>query len=119
VLKKSTLIFVLAFTNSVVPVFAGDPTKPSYPTIPASYEVLHASKLIAAATVNFPAYKVDWTNGYKVTSPDGSQYIVDNIVQPKCAFYATYVSTNDDGYLGSTQVVSNVHIGEVSFENCK
>lgn len=100
---------------------ANDPTKPSFPTIPPSYEVLHAAKLLASAKVNFPAYQIDRTNGYQVKAPNGTEFVVDNIVKPKCAFYGTYISTNDDGFLGinsSTQVKSNVYIGEVNFDKC-
>ena len=101
---------------------ANDPSRPSSPSIPPSYEVLHAAKLITAARVNFPAYQIDNTNGYRVKAPNGTEFIVDNIVTPKCAFYGTYVSTNDDGFLGGsgkTQVNSNVYIGEVNFEKCQ
>ncbi|PWR00565.1 hypothetical protein [Leucothrix pacifica] len=117
--KYTSLLLKTILTISFAPALADSPTTPSYPSIPASYEVLQASKLVASAAVHFKAYKVDWTNGYKVTSPDGSEFIVDSLAQPKCAFYATYVSQDDNGFLGSTQVVSNVHIGEVNFENCQ
>lgn len=101
---------------------ASDPSKPSFPSVPPSYQELHAQKLVAEAAVNFPSYYVDSTNGYRVISPNGSEFIVDNIVQPKCAFYGTYVSTDTNGFLGvngGTQVVSNVYIGEVNFEKCQ
>lgn len=111
----------ILFSTSVL--FASDPLVPSYPEVPPAYEKLHASKLIADAHVDFPSYLVRTTNGYRVTTPEGNEFVVDNIVQPKCAFYGTYISSNDDGYLslggGNTGVVSNVYVDEVNFENCQ
>lgn len=101
---------------------ANDPSRPSSPSIPPSYEVLHTAKLITAARVNFPTYQIDNTNGYRVKAPNGTEFVVDNIIKPKCAFYGTYVSTNDDGFLGVSgkiQVNSHVYIGEVNFEKCQ
>lgn len=101
---------------------AGNPLVPSYPSIPPTYERLYASKMIADARVDFPAYLIDYTNGYKVTAPSGAEFVVDNIVQPKCAFYGTYVAQDENGHLGiggGVEVVSNVYIGEVNFEKCQ
>ena len=119
--KIRALVGLAVLLNSSI-VLAGDPSKPSFPSIPPSYQELHAQKLVAEAAVNFPSYYVDSTNGYRVISPNGSEFIVDNIVQPKCAFYGTYVSADTNGFLGvsgGTEVVSNVYIGEVNFEKCQ
>ena len=102
--------------------FANKKLEPSYPSVPSSYEVLSPSKLISTAKVDFAAYVIDYTNGYKVTAPNGTEFIVDNIAQPKCAFYASYVGNDDNGFLGisgGTTVTSNVYIGEVNFANCQ
>jgi hypothetical protein len=117
-----SLIVGLLCAGYVPLAMANDPSKPSYPTVPPDYQELHASTMVADAKVDFPAYYVDHTNGYRVTAPDGNEFVVDDIAQPKCAFYATYVNTGDDGYLGlsgGTEVVSNVYVGEVNFENCQ
>ena len=117
------LLYVVLLTGlSVALVFAGNPRYPSYPSIPSSYEVLHAQKLVADARVDFPSYYIGRTDGYQVKAPNGTEFIVDNIVQPKCAFYSSYVTTGDDGFLGiggGTQVSSNIYIGEVNFANCQ
>jgi hypothetical protein len=112
----------LVVLGGTPPALADRPLGPSYPSIPPDYTTLRVQRLIANAKVNFPAYVVDRTDGYRVTTPSGTKYIVDNIVQPKCAFYATYVDTNDSDHLtmsSSTEVVSNVYIGEVNFANCQ
>lgn len=99
-----------------------NPLTPSYPEIPSAYEVLRPGKLLAKANANFPTYLIKQTNGFKVTAPNGTEFVVDNIVQPKCAFYGTYISTNEDGFLGvssPTPIVSNVYIGAVNFEKCQ
>jgi hypothetical protein len=123
-LSKKTVLCSIFLCLTAVPLLAiaGSPNKPSYPTVPPAYEVLRPSKLTSAARVDFPAYTIKRTNGYKVTAPNGTEFVVDNIVQPKCAFYATYVSTNDSGYLSlssNVQVKSNVYIGEVNFDKCQ
>lgn len=95
---------------------------PSFPPIPPDYQELRAQKLVNDAKVTFPAYYIDRTNGYRVTTPSGTEFVVDSITQPKCAFYATYVNTDGDGYLGlsgGTKVESNVYIGEVNFDHCQ
>lgn len=118
----SVLSIVVGFMSGIVSANSDDPVHPTYPRIPSSYEVLNPARLIMLSQVNFPAYLVGKTNGYKVTTPEGNELIVDNIVQPKCAFYASYVTTDDSGFLSlgaSTTVISNVYIGEVNFDNCK
>ncbi|QTR50525.1 hypothetical protein [Candidatus Thiothrix anitrata] len=77
---------------------------PSFPSIPPSYQVLRPQTMVKNAKVNFPAYVVEQTNGYRVTAPDGNELIVDSITQPKCAFYGTYVNTDEDGYLGMGEI---------------
>ncbi len=117
-LFKVVLLFILTLSIAR----AGDPQSPSYPTIPPAYEELQVQRLVANAAVNFPAYQIDYTNGYRVTAPNGTEFIVDNIAQPKCAFYGNYVTTDDNGFLGiggGAKVVSNVYIGEVNFAKCQ
>lgn len=116
-----SLLILLSYSHNLSANY-DDPITPSYPSIPGSYEVLTPGKLVKRSQVNFASYLVRYTNGYKVTTPEGNELIVDNIAQPKCAFYASYVTTDDDGFLSlgsSTKVVSNVYIGEVNFDNCK
>lgn len=95
---------------------------PSFPNIPSDYETLDPGVLIAESQVNFPAYYVGYTTGYRVTAPDGTEFIVNDIDKPTCAFYGTYVNTDGsmDGDLGeSLEINSNVYINEVNFENCQ
>lgn len=99
-----------------------DPLHPVFPSVPPSYATLDAGSLINDARVNFGFEPVvEDTNGYQVTSPDGDVFYVDNVEQPTCAFYATYVSTDEDdfGSGGGLEVFSNVYIEEVNFENCQ
>lgn len=113
---------LLLFAPITFSAYAKDVLEPKFPSIPASYVVLNPGKLISQSKVNFPSYVVRNTSGYKVTSPEGNEYIVDNIVQPKCAFYATYISNDDNGFLGvssTPSVISNVYIGEVNFDKCQ
>ncbi len=95
---------------------------PTFPSFPTSYAQLDAGTLISEARVDFSAVpKIEKTDGFQVISPDGDVFYVDNIDQPKCAFYASYVA-NDDGDIsgaGSLEVFSNVYIEEVNFENCQ
>ena len=103
-------------------VFADDVLAPTYPKIPPAYINLTPQRLITSARVDFPAYYIDHTNGYRVTTPSGTEFVVNSITQPKCAFYANYVSTDDSGYLGVNNKVSvnnQVYIGEVNFEKCQ
>ena len=119
-ISKGLFISALLLLNSYA--IANDPSKPSYPSIPSDYQELHLQRLIADAAVNFPAYYIDRTNGYKVTAPNGTEFVVDNIAQPKCAFYGTYIAPNNDGFLGVTtapQITSNIYIGEVNFDKCQ
>ncbi len=113
-------LFGLVGTSSLV--FANDRLNPSYPSVPSDYTELHVGSLIADAKVDFPAYYIDWTNGYRVTTPSGTEFVVNSITQPKCAFYANYVSTDEEGHLGvsnNVAVNNSVYIGEVNFENCQ
>lgn len=98
-----------------------DPLHPVYPTIPSAYTTLDSSAMIQDARVNFGFEPViEQTDGYQVTSPDGDVFYVDNIDQPTCAFYATYVSTDDEfGSGAGLEVFSNVYVEEVNFENCQ
>lgn len=100
---------------------ADDPLNPSYPSIPPAYTTLEPASLINDARVNFGFDMViEKSDGYQVTSPDGDTFYVDNIEQPNCAFYATYISNEDGGFgSGGLEVFSNVYIEEVNFENCQ
>jgi hypothetical protein len=116
----SAVGLVLAFGTSTTQ--AERRLGPSFPPIPPDYQNLQPQKLVNDAKVTFPAYYVDRTNGYRVTTPSGTEFVVDSITEPKCAFYATYVNTDDEGYLGvggGTTVESNVYIGEVNFDHCQ
>lgn len=118
--RIATGIALLCFSTAVYA--TNDPLNPSYPEIPSAYEVLRPGKLVAQANANFPTYLVKQTTGYQVKAPNGTEFVVDNIVKPKCAFYGTYVSTSDDGFLAvssPTPVISNVYIGEVNFDKCQ
>lgn len=99
-----------------------DQLSPSYPSIPSDYNVLAAGKMVAQAQVDFPAYYVDRTNGFRVTAPDGREFVVDNVEDPKCAFYGTYINTDDNGLVSpgaGVTINSSVYVGEINFENCQ
>ena len=111
---------------------AVDPITPSFPSIPSAYKNVDAGQLIAESRVSFGFKPVETqtnvqgftevnrTNGYQVTSPDGQTFYVDNIKQPKCAFYATYVTVeNDNQIVLGVEVVSNVYVDQINFENCQ
>jgi hypothetical protein len=94
----------------------------TFPDVPSDYETLEPGVLLAKAQVNFPAYYVGYTTGYRVTAPDGTEFVVDNIDEPKCAVYGTYVNTGGtiDSTLGEKlEINSKVYINEVNFENCQ
>lgn len=98
--------------------------KSSFPSVPPDYSELQVTSLISDAKPTFQDYYINKTNGYKVTAPSGAEFVVDSIAQPKCAFYATYVSTDENGHLNTgtannPAVVSNVYIGEVNFDKCQ
>lgn len=114
-------LFLLIGSSSVV-LANDDKLEPSYPKVPPDYQELQAHSLVADARVSFPNYYIDWTNGYRVTTPSGTEFVVNSITQPKCAFYANYVSTDEEGHLGvsnNVAVNNSVYIGEVNFENCQ
>ncbi|MCK5813594.1 MAG: hypothetical protein KAH03_05020 [Cocleimonas sp.] len=118
---KKGVIYAFLLLNTTTAI-AGDPFKPSYPSVPSDYQELQVQRLIADAAVNFPAYYIDQTNGYKVIAPNGTEFVVDNVVEPKCAFYGTYIAPNKDGFLSvssAPQITSNVYIGEVNFDKCQ
>ncbi len=109
-----------------------DPIKPGFPSVPSAYQNVDAGQLIAESRVNF-GYRpvetqktnvqdyteVNRTDGYQVTGPDGQIFYVDDIEQPKCAFYATYVTVeNDNQVVLGVEVVSNIYVDQINFENC-
>ena len=119
---QAAIIVILGFAVTPLSVSAKDPLTPSFPSIPPDYAELQAASLVSSAKVDFPAYYVDWTNGYRVTTPSGTEFVVNSITQPKCAFYANYVSNDEEGHLGvsnNVAVNNSVYIGEVNFENCQ
>ena len=114
------LLCLIASSSAI----AGGENSSSFAAVPPDYVELHAASLIADAKPNFQDYYVNKTSGYKVTAPSGAEFVVDSITQPKCAFYATYVSTDESGHLtagtgNNPAVVSNVYIGEVNFDKCQ
>lgn len=115
--------FVLSGVTSFSSV-ADDLSRSSFASVLPDYEELSVGSLISEAKVSLPNYYVNKTSGYKVTAPSGAQFVVDSITQPKCAFYATYVSTDESGHLtagtgNNPAVVSNVYVGEVNFDKCQ
>lgn len=108
---------------SIAPIAtAGKIGDSSFPNVPPDYKELDVGSLISNARPAFPDYYVNKTNGYQVTAPSGARFVVNSITQPKCAFYATYVSTDEDGHLttgSNPAVVSNVYVGEVNFDKCQ
>ena len=114
-------LLCLIASSSVV---AGEQNSSSFASVPPDYSELQVGNLISGAKVSLPDYYINKTNGYKVTAPSGAEFVVDSITQPKCAFYATYVSTDESGYLNAgtgnnPAVVSNVYVGEVNFDKCQ
>jgi hypothetical protein len=109
-----------------------DPIRPTFPSIPSAYQNVDAGQLIAESRVNF-GYKpvevetnvqgyteVNQTNGYQVTSPSGETFYVNDIKQPTCAFYGTYVTVeNDNQIVMGVEVISNVYVDQINFENCQ
>ena len=119
-----SLVILPSYLLLVPPVFAKNMDGVSFASIPPDYVELQAASLISGAKASPPDYYVNKTNGYKVTAPSGAEFVVDSITQPKCAFYATYVSTDENGYLNAgtgnnPAVVSNVYVGEVNFDKCQ
>jgi hypothetical protein len=128
------LFFALLLFEQSAVAGAVDPIRPTFPSVPSAYQSVEAGQLIAESRINF-GYKpvetetnvqeqsfaeVNRTNGYQVISPDGQTFYVDNITQPKCAFYATYVTVeNDNQIVMGVEVVSNVYVDQINFENCQ
>lgn len=97
-----------------------DPLFPSYPSVPPAYENLNPSSMVNKARVTFEPVVIERTDGFTVTDPDGNTFVVDNIEQPRCAFYASYVDTGDDPFgAADMQVISNVYVQEVNFQECR
>jgi hypothetical protein len=122
-MKRVVLYLGAALPFSAVAI-ADSTLQSNFPSIPADYSELHTAKLISDAKPSFNDYYINKTSGYKVTAPSGAQFVVNSITQPKCAFYATYVSTDENGYLNAgtgnnPAVVSNVYVGEVNFDKCQ
>lgn len=122
-MKHISLVIGCCLSFSTV-VVADNTLKSSFPSVPPDYSELHTGSLISDAKPTFQDYYINKTNGYQVTAPSGAQFVVNSITQPKCAFYATYVSTDENGYLNAgtsnnPAVVSNVYVGEVNFDKCQ
>jgi hypothetical protein len=102
---------------------------PSVPSPPGFGEVNENSEISDSQHDYFgyipthaPGFSKSQKEGYQVIGPDGESFMVDDIEQPTCAVYATYVVKSDD-YVEvnplDNEVVSNVYIEEVNFENCQ
>ena len=64
--------------------------------------------------------EVNRTNGYQVISPEGETFYVNDIKKPTCVFYGTYVTVeNDNQIVMGVEVVSNVYVDQINFENCQ
>lgn len=63
------------------------------------------------------------TDGYHVTDPHGNSYYVDNLVKPKCAFYANYINVDTSsarraGRVSQPKIQSEAYIGKVNIKGC-
>lgn len=112
------ILYTVLLTVLIPKLFAS-PLYPASPSIPGGYEILTAQSMISDARVDFDAVTIDYTDGYTVISPDGDTFIVDDIDDPKCALYTSYVVDDDSGFFVAPEVISNVYIGEVNFEHCQ
>nr|CAA6830508.1 MAG: Unknown protein [uncultured Thiotrichaceae bacterium] len=119
--KKVFLIQGLLLLCSAQTFAFDDVLYSTYPDIPSSYDTLNPGSMIGDARVNFGFdLMVDNTDGYQVISPDGEVFYVDDIEKPNCAFYATTVNVDEDDTIQSNlEIISNVYIEEVNFENCQ
>lgn len=120
---KNTKINIL-ITGSLLSIIStsfvqADTLGASYANVPPSYEVLSPSKQIGDARVDFDAVDINMVNGYQVTDSYGNTFYVDDIDEPDCAFYATYVEQGDGFGGGDIEVDSSVYIEELNLEGCK
>lgn len=103
-------------------------TMPKAPKIP-TFEQVQVGREIADSRHEYLGYIPLRTenfgnanSGYQVIGPNGETFVVDNIEEPKCALYATYIETGDSELNASPPIIdytSNVYIEEVNFENCQ
>ena len=114
---KYKVALLLPFCASIG---VADTLAPSGAEIPPAYETLTAFGMISDARVDFDAVTIEQTDGFTVTAPDGSTFIVDNVEKPNCVFIATYVdNSNPDNPIDVSEINSNVNVQEVNFDNCQ
>jgi len=139
VIKKGALFLLLttpamfASAQSVSGVGAQEVQsfRPGWASIPTlqqpnfAFSEANNTKLLAEAgeNLNFLSTSnliVGNTQGYQVIGPNGKVFFVDNIERPKCAIVAQQVETSGNDLAGSqtTNVVSNVYIEQVNFNDC-
>jgi hypothetical protein len=125
IMNKNYLLYFSMLLCSQQSVAAGisNTLEPSYPSIPASYTELQPGEMISDARVDFgfENTEVGKTDGFRVTDPNGNTFVVDNIEEPQCAVYVTYIE-NEDGFnpaIGKIELINNVYIEEINFENCQ
>jgi hypothetical protein len=99
---------------------------PSPPSPPSFSEVNEGREIADSQhdTLGFIRMReVGNANGFTVIDNyTGEAYVVDDMKEPTCAVYATYVEKSDDHVEVNPLdegVVSNVYIEEVNFENCQ
>jgi len=97
---------------------------PTYPQIPPSYERLNPSGMIndARVTFGFGFKPIETTNGFTVTDPNGNTFVVDDIEEPKCVLYLSYVQIDDEPGASlpiGVEINSSVYVEEVNFDNCQ
>ena len=122
-MSRYYILFLLIFL--IPKVYAvGSTLYPTYAEIPPTYQNLDASTMINNSRVDFDigVAPVKRTNGFTVIDPNGKVYVVDDIKDPKCAVYTTSVNIGD--YPGASlpigvEIISNVYIEEINFENCQ
>ncbi|OSI11400.1 hypothetical protein [Neisseria zoodegmatis] len=93
---------------------------PGFPDIPSTRSMITPEKMINEARVRPQDPK---TNGYHVIDPYGNSYYVDNIVKPKCAFYANYINVDTSsskraGKVNQPKITSKAYIGKVNIKGC-
>ncbi|UOO85184.1 MULTISPECIES: hypothetical protein [Neisseria] len=115
-LKLTTLLCVSSMLVPV-PLMA---KHPGYPDIPSTRTKAMPHKMIMEARVRPQRTRTD---GYHVTDPYGNSYYVDNVIKPKCAFYANYINTdssalNRAGRVNQPKISSKAYIGKVTIKGC-
>ncbi|OSI07079.1 Uncharacterised protein [Neisseria animaloris] len=112
--KSSWLLCTLLIGGISLPALA---EHPGVPKIPTSRSPTTPAMMIHAARVRPQETKTD---GYHVTDSTGRSFYIDNIVKPRCAFYANHVdTTNVPGYKANKiKIISKAYIGKVDIKGC-